>query len=213
TYTLSHAPADTLIPYNGTNVWPLGNPLSENDSATVEFSPATVQIAAGQSASVTVTFTEPANADASVFPFIAVQIPYTGMKGEVSRVPIMDTDSGFPAFVYVNSTGALNELPKSPNFIFDLRQNIPVVLTRLGSHTPSLEIRIFDGSSASGRFLGFMESVNAGTAIGPSGRDATINPETGEIVMKPWAATQRKFTPGNYPGDYNVYELGTIRVR
>ncbi|KAF9087725.1 hypothetical protein BGX29_000698 [Mortierella sp. GBA35] len=257
TYTLSHVPADTLNFYHvAGSVFPQGNPLVSKDQATVSFGSNQVQIAPGQSATVTLTFTEPATGDASQFPFysgfvvatpstagaIAVHVPYTGMKGDVSKVPMMDTASGYPALsMTTNSAGkALVSIPRG--FVFDLtRPNgtiLPVIRTRLGSHSPDLTIRVHNEKD---QLVGFLSSSGMGPAFGPSGRQMDIDEDTkakkfvtwdweGEIFLGDNATTsaqqivpsgtyqivvaaQKKFTKGNYPDDFEVYPLGPLTLK
>ncbi|KAK3840219.1 MAG: peptidase S8/S53 domain-containing protein [Linnemannia elongata] len=256
TYTLSHVAADTLnFYYVAGNPFPQGKPLVSKDQATVSFGSNQIQIAAGQSATVTLTFTEPSSGDASQFPMysgfvvatpatagaIAVHVPYTGMKGDVRQVPMMDTVSGYPMLTMVSASGrSLVSIPR--NAVFDLtRPNttvVPVILTRLGSHTPDLTIRVYTDKN---QFAGFMSSPSKGPAFGTSGRQMNLDQETnekefsgfdweGEIYLVENATTtahqivpsgsynivvaaQKKFTKGEYPNDFEVYKLGTLSVK
>lgn len=255
TYTLSHVAADTLNFYYVAGTFPQGKPLVSKDQATVSFSSNQVQIAAGQSATVTLTFTEPSSGDASQFPLysgfvvatpatagaIAVHVPYTGMKGDVRNVPMMDTASGFPEMMMVSASGrSLVSIPR--NVAFDLTHPgatvVPVILTRLGSHSPDLTIRVYTDKN---QFAGFMSSPTKGPAFGTSGRQMNIDAETnekefsgfdweGEIYLVENATTtahqivpsgtynivvaaQKKFTKGKYPDDFEVYKLGSLTVK
>ncbi|KAF9943317.1 hypothetical protein BGZ65_001109, partial [Modicella reniformis] len=111
-YTFSHVPADALNSYPSKNVtFPLPDPIIETDYAEVVFSQSKVDLPAGQSAVVTLRFQEPKNGSAEQFPIysgyivatpdsqggVAVHVPYTGLKGDISKVPIMDTSLEFPA--------------------------------------------------------------------------------------------------------------------
>ncbi|OAQ27343.1 subtilisin-like protein [Linnemannia elongata AG-77] len=256
TYTLSHVAADTLnFYYVAGNPFPQGKPLVSKDQATVSFGSNQIQIAAGQSATVTLTFTEPSSGSASQFPLysgfvvatpatagaIAVQVPYTGMKGDVRQVPMMDTASGYPMLTMVSASGrSLVTIPR--NAVFDLTRpnaaTVPVVLTRLGSHTPDLTIRVYNDKN---QFAGFMSSPSKGPAFGTSGRQMNLDAETnekeysgfdweGEIYLVENATTtahqivpsgtynivvaaQKKFTKGTYPDDFEVYKLGSVTVK
>ncbi|KAF9301220.1 hypothetical protein BGZ74_006959 [Mortierella antarctica] len=247
TYTLSHVPADALNSYpDPKKSWPLGTPLIEADYATVAFSQSKVKIPAGKSVKVTLNFKEPKAGKATAFPLysgyviatpsskggVAVSVPYTGIKGDISRVPIMDTDTGFPTMGYLNSTHDFNEIPKG--FTFDLKKDTPVVLTRLASHTPDRQIRIYDANK---KFAGFLFSGNNGAAFGKRGRDTNLDQE-GNMIFDLWSwkgqvvatanvtavpstlpagtysvvvASQRKFTKGVYPADFEVFDLGSIK--
>lgn len=256
TYTLSHVAADTLnFYYVANNPFPQGEPLVSKDQATVSFSSNQIQVAAGQSATVTLTFTEPSSGDASQFLFysgfvvatpaiaggITVHVPYTGMKGDIRNVPMMDTASGFPSLMMVSASGrSLVSIPR--NVAFDLTRPgatvVPVVLTRLGSHSPDLTIRVYTDKN---QFAGFMSSPSKGPAFGASGRQMNIDAETnekefsgfdweGEIYLVKNATTtahqivpsgtysivvaaQKKFTKGKYPDDFEVYKLGSLTVK
>ncbi|KAF9940622.1 hypothetical protein BGZ67_007260 [Mortierella alpina] len=193
TYTLSHVPADTLNLYKVGTTFPLGHPGVEASYASVVFSSSKVKIPAGKSATITLRFKEPKSAKANQFPLysgyvvakpaskngIAVNVPYTGLKGDVRNVPIMDTDSGFPALATRSADGTLGPVPKG-NSTFDLKTSMPVVLTRLGSHTPDATIRVFD---ASNKFVGYMSSLESGPAFGPAGRVTNVNSKTGKLSV------------------------------
>ncbi|KAF9282520.1 hypothetical protein BGZ68_005931 [Mortierella alpina] len=247
TYTLTHVPADALNSYPKGNSFPLPTPLIEADYASVSFSQGRVKIAAGKSAKITLRFKEPKAGKAAQFPIysgyvvatpsskgsVAVHVPYTGLKGDVSKVPIMDTDEGFPVLQAVNAAGNLTDVPKG-DFKFDMEKYTPVVLTRLGSHTPSFEIRVFDAQKKT--FVGYMSTKTSGNAVGSTGRQKNVDDE-GHMVFSPWVwtgdvlatanatvpttlasgsyqvvvASQRKFTPGAYPKDYETFDLGTIK--
>ncbi|KAF9925759.1 hypothetical protein FBU30_004501 [Linnemannia zychae] len=255
TYTLSHVPADTLTFYVPGDPFPQGKPTVSKDQATVSFGSNQLQVAAGQSATVTLTFTEPTGGNVSQFPFysgfvvatpataggIPVHVPYTGMKGDIRNVPMMDTLSGFPdiAMVTGNSQTLVN-IPR--NFVFDfMRPNasvVPVVLTRLGSHSPDLMVRVYTEQNL---FAGYMSSPSKGPAFGPTGRQMNVDENTkakefaafdweGEIYFvenatstahqivpsgtyKIVVAAQKKFTKGVYPTDFEVYNLGPISVK
>ncbi|KAF9199965.1 hypothetical protein BGZ59_003606, partial [Podila verticillata] len=247
TYTLTHVPADALNSYpDPKKSWPLGTPLIEADYATVAFSQSKVKIPAGKSVKVTLSFKEPKAGKATAFPLysgyviatpsskggVAVSVPYTGIKGDISKVPIMDTDTGFPTMGYLNSTHDFNEIPKG--FTFDLKKDTPVIATRFASHTPDRQIRIYDANK---KFAGFMFSNSNGGAFGKRGRDANHD-EEGNMIFDLWSwkgqvvttatvsavpttlpsgtysivvASQRKFTKGAYPADFEIFELGNIK--
>ncbi|ORZ20140.1 peptidase S8/S53 domain-containing protein [Lobosporangium transversale] len=248
TYTLSHVPADALNSYPGNNTFPLLQPVLEADYASVTFSTTSVRIPAGRSATVTIRFREPAAGKSSQFPLysgyltatptskdgIPISIPYIGLKGDVSQVPIMDTSLGFPALSALDvATGNLTDVSKKGDYLFDLTSMKPVVLTRLGSHTPSGEIRIYDSQNV---FRGYLSS-KTGTAYGPLGRHKMVD-DQGNLVFtsRIWegqvmesktstvpvklpagvyrivVASQRKLTKGVYPKDYEVFEIGKVQI-
>ncbi|KAF9188153.1 hypothetical protein BGZ50_001521 [Haplosporangium sp. Z 11] len=247
TYTFSHIPADTLNSYPNNNTFPLPTPRIENNYATVSFSQKEINIPARNATTITVSFTEPATGDAAHFPIysgfiiatpkskesVPVHVPYSGLKGDFSRVPIMDTDQGFPALAALNVSSSALEQPKSNVVAFDTNHTVPVVLTRFGSHTPSFSVRVFDDSS---QFLGYMVSHQGEKAVGDSGRNPNVDKE-GAMAYSKWiwsgmvaltanttevtrlppgtynivVACQRKFTQGNYPADFEVYNVGKVK--
>ncbi|KAF9170789.1 hypothetical protein BGX20_008522 [Mortierella sp. AD010] len=246
TYTLSHIPADALNSYNAKNSFPLGTPIIEADYATVKFSSGHVKIHPGKTAKITLKFTEPKKGKASQFPIysgfivatpkskggVAVHVPYTGVKGDIRKVPIMDTDSGFPALLASNGTN-LNDIPKG--YTFDMKKNKPAILIRPGSHTPDATIRVYDSKK---KFVGFINS-NQGPGFQPLGRVTNVDATTGQMnfyefdwdgtvftaensTMTPTAvaagtynivvASQQKLTKGKYPADFEIFNLGSVTI-
>ncbi|KAI1298884.1 hypothetical protein EDD11_006608 [Mortierella claussenii] len=250
TYTMSHAPADALNSYPKNNKFPLPTPIIESDYAAVSFSNSKVTIPAGKSAQLTLRFSEPKAGQSTQWPLysgyiiatpsfggkdaVAVHVPYLGLKGDLSQVPIMDTDLKFPALMALDvASGNLTKVSNEGDVLFDLQTKIPVVQTRLGSHTPSGEIRLYDDKDV---FQGYMFTATA-TAVGPQGRQKNVD-DNGLIAFTNWAwegmvmkeakgtkpvalaagvyrvvvANQRKMTQGQYPQDYEVFELGKIQI-
>ncbi|KAF9397202.1 hypothetical protein BGX21_009102, partial [Mortierella sp. AD011] len=248
TYTLSHIPADALNSYNTKNSFPLGVPIIEADYATVKFSADKIKIRGGKSAKITLKFTEPKKGKASQFPLysgfivatpkskggVAVHVPYTGVKGDIRKVPIMDTDSGLPLLQIIDKDDTFYEIPK--DFIFDLKANKTAILTRLGSHSPDATIRVYE--KATNKFVGFVDSENNGAAFGALGRNRdyesdgsfsfntyiwsgqvfTTEDKTKTPVQLPGGtyvieiASQKKFTKGKYPADFEVFNLGAVTI-
>jgi len=250
TYTLSHETADAYNSYSKKNAFPDPIPVIEADYATVSFSAKTVKIPAGKTVKVTVHFTEPSKGKAAEWPIysgfvvatpkskggVAVHVPYIGVKGDVSRVPIVDPENAPFPVVYDIASGELNQLP-SEKFVFNLKKSLPTIVTRLGSHSPDFTIRVRDATTH--KFVGFINTINAGAGFGYRGRDPNVNEQTGEqgntlwvwdgtvyanedLTLTPTAvpagkyvldvAAQRKFTKGSFPADYEVYEVGTITI-
>ncbi|KAG0345958.1 hypothetical protein BGZ54_005385, partial [Gamsiella multidivaricata] len=244
TYTFSHVPADGLNWYADGKGYPSSVPVIEQDYATVKFSQNKVKIPAGKSAKITLSFSEPKNGKAAQFPIysgfvvatpekgnVPVHVPYTGLKGDVSKVPIMDTSLGFPGMAQLTNDGKLSDIPEDRTF--NLAVSLPVIQTRIGSHTPDFTIRVFDNKKA---FKGFLSSDNLGNAIGWSGRQKNID-DDGHLVYSNWVwsgkvipaanstapvtlpsgtynlviASQKKLTAGSYPKDYEVFNLGNIK--
>jgi len=148
-YDLRHEPAESVISYRGGNTSPLNVPFLEGDEATVTFSATEFVVKAGQSFTVNVQFQEPSTGLASEFPFYSgyivaaprvegvapVRLPYAGVKGDVSKVPMLDTNAGYPYFVVVNNGEAKRV---GAGYTIDWNADQPRIYTRLGSHTPEL---------------------------------------------------------------------------
>ncbi|KAF8918492.1 hypothetical protein BGZ58_004862, partial [Dissophora ornata] len=248
TYTLSHVPADSLTSYTGNNTFPMPTPIIDSDYATVSFSASKVKIAAGKTAKITLTFKEPKKGMSSEFPLysgfviatpsskgsIAVHVPYTGVKGDIAKVPIFDTDSGLPALFLVDKNDNLLEVPKG-DFTFDLVNNFPAVITRLGSHTPDMTIRVYDNSN---KFVGYVKSTNHGAGFGFQGRDSNLD-DNGNFNYNAWVwdgqvyptedlnatttqlpagtysiavVAQRKLSKGSYPKDFEIVQIGSAKI-
>ncbi|KAG0332563.1 hypothetical protein BG004_001194, partial [Podila humilis] len=248
TYTLSHVPADALNSYpDTTKAWPLGTPIVEADYATVAFSSSTIKIKGGKSAKVTLKFKEPSAGNAAHFPIysgyvvatpkskggVVVQVPYTGVKGDIAKVPIADTDLGFPRFALYNGNNELIDGEVKGDLTVDMKTQFPAVLVRLGSHTPSREIRVYDAKKT---FVGYVNSAIGGPAFGHAGRHTNKDSTTGELVFNTYiwkgqvfastnatapillpsgtyslvAAFQHKLSAGVYPQNYEIHELGNV---
>jgi hypothetical protein len=104
-------------------------------------------------------------------------------------------------------------------------------------HRITLAFRLFD--VATGNFVGFL-NINSGKAILPYvGRTRNLNPNTGKPILKSetWSdgkvyetrdattatavrpgeykivvAAERKFSKGGYPIDFEVHEIGAIKI-
>ncbi|KAK3811216.1 MAG: peptidase S8/S53 domain-containing protein [Benniella sp.] len=254
-YTLSHEPAESAISYRGGNTSPFGTPLLEDDEATVAFSMSNsplqagqpFKVAAGQSVTINLQFQEPSTGLASEFPFYSgyivatpqiqdaapLRLPYAGIKGDISQVPMLDTNAGFPKFaVFINATKEMK--PVEAGHKIDWNTEQPLVQTRLGSHTPELSICLHDEA---GNLVGYWDTPT-GIAASPYGRDRDLTDE-GELVIRTtdWSdgkiytdrnataatkvdtgtyrvvvAAQRKFSEGVYPEDFEVREVAVITI-
>ncbi|KAG0246052.1 peptidase S8/S53 domain-containing protein [Mortierella sp. GBAus27b] len=250
TYVLSHETTESVISYRGGNTLPKTEPIFEKDKATVSFSQSSITVQPGQSADILVDFNEPSTGDASEFPFysgyvvatprvqgaISLRIPYAGVKGDVSKIPILDIDSGYPKLL-VRNRASKETSPVEGSRLINWNAEQIVIDYRLGSHTPELSFRLFN--VATGNFVGFL-NTDSGKAILPYvGRTRNLNPETGKpiLISDTWTdgkvyetrdattstalspgeykvvvAAQRKFSKGDYPTDFEVHEIGAIRV-
>ncbi|KAI8345639.1 peptidase S8/S53 domain-containing protein [Mortierella sp. GBAus27b] len=247
-YLLSHEASECAISYRGGNTFPLVDPIIGNDKATVSFSQDSVTVLPGESVTIQVDFSEPTTGDPSEFPFysgyivatpqendaISVRIPYVGVKGDVSKVPILDTDSGFPNLVArTRQSGATSPVEKGR--LFDWSVEEPIINTRLGSHSPELSIRLLD--VATDNLIGFL-NTHLGIAAFASGRNRNLDPRTRKPVSMSYiwregkvytsrdattttavppgeykvvVAARRKLSKGVYPADFEVYEVGVVR--
>ncbi|KAF9160040.1 hypothetical protein DFQ26_005917 [Actinomortierella ambigua] len=244
TYHLYNVAAQSLNSYSKNKIYPNHTPVIGTDHARVKFSTRKVTIKGGKTASVKVYFAVPKTGDAAEWPLysgyvvanpvtkgsISVSIPYGGIKGDVSKIPIMDTTVGLPTMVrYVNWT--LEAIPNG--YKFDFSKEKAVVLTRMGSHSPDRSIRIFDSAN---KFVGYLYSGSTSRkAFGPTGRDINLDYE-GQLALTTWewdgrvltdrtstapvqlpsgtysvvVASQYKLTKGTYPSDYEVFNLGSL---
>ncbi|KAK3811218.1 MAG: peptidase S8/S53 domain-containing protein [Benniella sp.] len=244
-YTLSHEPAQSVISYRGGNTSPFTTPLLENDEATVTFSNTSVTVPAGKSVTISLQFQEPSTGLASEFPFysgyivatprdaVPVRLPYAGIKGDVSQVPMLDTKAGFPNFVIYNKN---NQQTRNVTAGYKINWDVdePQIRTRLGSHTPELSIRLYKAET----FIGYLDTPS-GIAANKLGRDRNVSPD-GQLVFRTttWrngmiytdrnaktataakpgtyrvvVAAQRKFSKGDaYPADFEVREVATITL-
>ncbi|KAF9940621.1 hypothetical protein BGZ67_007259 [Mortierella alpina] len=250
TYTLSHKPADTLALYDKNSTFPRAYPVVYDDYATVYMSKKKVKIAPGKTVQVQLVFKRPTAVDEGEAPLysgyivatpsskngVAVHVPYTGLSADAAKVPIMDTDSGLPKLMYAADGEFLKEIEKE-TMTFDMATQIPVIVTRLGSHTPDLSIRILDADTKI--FRGFAWSDSLGPAFGWSGRDKDLD-DNGLKKFGTWMwsghifatknmttprkqlpagtyniviAAQRKLSMGVYPDDYEVYDLGDVTIK
>ncbi|KAG0364667.1 hypothetical protein BGZ54_007271, partial [Gamsiella multidivaricata] len=153
-----------------------------------------------------------------------------------------DTSLGFPMLKRFNvTTGHLNNT--RPGTLYNLKYAKPVVLTRLGSHSPDATIRIFNET---GGFVGFMTSKDGGPAFGAAGRNKNVDSTTGQLDVNQYTwdglvlpaedttlapiqlppmsdvaagnaryyrivvASQKKLTKGNYPEDFEIFDLGMV---
>ncbi|KAG0052326.1 hypothetical protein BGZ83_002719, partial [Gryganskiella cystojenkinii] len=160
---------------------------------------------------------------------IAVHVPYTGIKGDIREVPIMDVDHGFPAYASANATNAQSfDDPPTGAFTYDLVNKFPAFISRFGSHTPNAEVRVYDNKE---KFVGFI-------GFGASGRQPLAD-ENGAPVLNTYIwngqvsatqnvtevpaavpagtytvvfAQQHKFSKGEYPADYEIFKMDPVTI-
>ncbi|KAG0244230.1 hypothetical protein BGX31_009626 [Mortierella sp. GBA43] len=247
TYTLSHIPADALNSYPKKNTFPLAAPIIEDDYATVSFSANKITIPAGKTAKITLSFKEPKKGKSTQFPIysgfviatpkskggVPVHVPYTGLKGDVSKIPIFDKgDSGYPSLTALNGKEGTHG-PVAKGFTFDFNQTFPLISARLGSHSPDVTIRVFE--SGSDKFVGFIDSANNGAGFGSLGRNngplsasydwiwngfvytkeskTTKTKKVADGKYRIEIAAQKKLTKGSYPKDFERKSFGTIKIK
>ncbi|CAO3565776.1 unnamed protein product [Mortierella alpina] len=166
---------------------------------------------------------------------VPVRIPYAGLKGDVAKVPISDTKFGVPLLMVNNKkTGKLTTIPKG--YKIDWTTETPVVFSRLGSHTPEYSIRLFE--AASGKQVGFV-GTQYGVIATEFGRTKNIDSKTGKPAYRTFSwingqvyadknatvattvpageykvvvASQHKLSKGQYPADFEVFEVAQVKL-
>ncbi|KAF9204559.1 hypothetical protein CPC16_007136 [Podila verticillata] len=242
TYVFSHEAAESLVSYRGGNTFPLLTPVIQQDAAKVKFSASKVTIKPGQIGRVKVQFSEPSTGKAAEFPLysgyivatpngkgaIPLRVPYAGIKGDVAKIPIMDTSIGAPiASANANEIAPGQKLTSADSVNFILR---------LGSHSPDVRITLVE--KASGKSLGYV-ATSQGAAWGPFGRNTNVNSagDNYDLFVLDWIvgkvfpdktsttavtapagayklviSAQHKLSKGNYPADFEVYEVADITL-
>ncbi|KAK3811223.1 MAG: peptidase S8/S53 domain-containing protein [Benniella sp.] len=244
-YDLRHEPAESVISYRDGNTSPLNIPILGEDVATVTFSATEIVVKVNETFTVNLQFQEPSTGLASEFPFYSgfivaaprvegvapVRLPYAGVKGDVSKVPMLDTKAGYPYFAIVNNGEAKRV---GPGYTIDWNVDQPRIYTRLGSHTPELSIRLHDEAN---NFVGYLDT-SGGIAAAPYGRDkdldrdgksmfrttdwrngmiytdrnATTATKVSPRKYKVIVAAQGKLSEGVYPRDFEIHEVALISI-
>ncbi|KAK3811222.1 MAG: peptidase S8/S53 domain-containing protein [Benniella sp.] len=244
-YDLRHEPAESVISYRDGNTSPLNVPFLGEDVATVTFSATELVVKVNETVTVNVRFQEPSTGLACEFPFYSgyivaapriegvapVRLPYAGVKGDVSKVPMLDTKAGYPYFAIVNNGEAKRV---GAGYTIDWNADQPRIYTRLGSHTPELSIRLHDEA---GNLVGYLDT-SGGISAAPYGRDGDLdhngNPafrttdwRNGMIYTDRKATTATKASPGKYkvlvaaqgklsegvyPRDFEIHEVAVITI-
>ncbi|KAF9342765.1 hypothetical protein BGX26_006882 [Mortierella sp. AD094] len=133
----------------------------------------------------------------------------------------------------VSNGTAVNDVPKG--FTFDLKNNKPAILIRPGSHSPDSTIRVYDSNK---KFVGFISSAQ-GPGFQRLGRVTNVDATSGKFnfyefdwdgtvfasenaTLTPTAvaagtydivvASQQKLTKGNYPADFEIFDLGSVTI-
>ncbi|KAG0335861.1 hypothetical protein BG004_008292 [Podila humilis] len=242
TYTLTHEASESLISYRGGNTFPLLEPVVQADFARVKFSSNKITVKPGQLGRVKVSFAQPKSGKAEEFPLysgyivatpsgkgeIPVRVPYAGIKGDVAKIPIMDTEFGVPVAL-------VNGLLMDKGQKIEADNRIHLVF-RLGSHSPDVRMMLVDTDS--GKTAGYL-SLETGPAFGPYGRNANMNIygfafdyhmiqwNLGEVFVDKTAtkpitvpagnykivvASQHKLSKGNYPADFEIIDFAEFTL-
>ncbi|KAG0325811.1 hypothetical protein BG004_003101 [Podila humilis] len=240
TYTLTHETAESLVSYRGGNTFPLLEPVVQADFAQVKFSATKVTLKPGQLGRVKISFALPKSGNAAEFPLysgyivatpsgkggIPVRVPYAGVKGDVAKIPIMDTKFGIPLAI---ANGA--DIAKDQKLTAADRVQVAI---RLGSHSP--DVRLLLVEAASGKTAGYLSTPD-GPGFGPFGRNANMNSRgddfdyflirwnVGQIFAEKTStapttiaagsykivvASQHKLSKGAYPADFEVIDASPV---
>ncbi|KAG0042212.1 hypothetical protein BGZ83_000753, partial [Gryganskiella cystojenkinii] len=248
-YALSHEFAESVVHYRGGNTFPLAEPIIENDHASVKFSVNKIKIQPGKTGKVKVQFSVPKTGKDEEFPFysgwvvatplkvkggVSVRIPYAGVKGDIAKLPIEDKSVGAPALFLVKGGKVVDA---EAGHKIDFTTETPVILSRIGSHTPDLTFRLLDAKT--GAFVGHI-FTNYGNFGGEFGRSKNLNDETKKLNVltvrwtqakifkdsnpdtvavdipaghyKVVVAAQHQLTKGDFPADYEVTEVADITI-
>ncbi|KAF9406409.1 hypothetical protein BGZ94_003134, partial [Podila epigama] len=252
TYTLSHETAESVVSYRGGNTFPLQSPFLEKDSASVKFSVDKITLAAGRTGKVNVQFTEPKTGKAEEFPLysgyivatpngkgsIPVRIAYAGLKGNVAKVPIQDTEIGFPTLAIKDTASGNVTFPVKGQKI-NWATEASFIATRLGSHTPDLRLILVE--AATNKFVGFLNTQYGAASLGSWGRNHYFVPRdpNKKLEYRTWdwvegkvfatadaktpftpaageykvlVASQHKLSKGNYPADFEIQEVAHLTI-
>ena len=153
TYALSHVAAvATRGTYPGTPAPP--NPLQFlNAPSSVAFSPGSVTVAAGSTATVDVTITPlPGAPDATVFNGYLVftpmaggdvyRVPYAGFKGDYQSIPVLTpTTAGVPWLAKLSSTGMLANQPDGATYSMT-GIDIPFIVTHFAHQSYRMRMTV-----------------------------------------------------------------------
>ncbi|KAF9985811.1 hypothetical protein BGZ75_002522 [Mortierella antarctica] len=188
-FTISHVPAMSALGYT-----PLGQPADaivySNSAAELVLDPSdsTVRLEAGESRSVTFSFSPPKDLDLEshwiysgyvrMEPTLdsarpALQVPYAGMLGSYGTVDIMDLQEGFPIVLSSTPDGKLipiadNKEMDPPTFTM-AGTDIVSILFKISNPARRLHIFVLDNSTQTvvgivpvdGEYLGRTDSVKS----------------------------------------------------
>lgn len=158
-YILTHLPAGTAPAFvPGTNQ-SYNSPIPQlPNAATVRFSPPTVNLGAGRSQRVKVTFSQPQGLNAAQFPIYSgfiqiaggaqtVQVPYLGVAAAMKNLPILDTSNQYLALTTPTILDAAGSAQQGTRAYSFNGTDFPTVLYRFVGGTPRVYIDLVDSNA------------------------------------------------------------------
>ena len=151
-YVLTHLPAGTAPAFQPGSNQSYNSPIPQSPNAAgVRFAPPTLNLAAGRSQRVKVTFSQPAGLNAAQFPIYSgfiqvaggaqtVQVPYLGVAAAMKNLPILDTSNQYLALTtptILNAAGSAQQGSSAYSFN---GTDFPTVLYRFVGGTPRVYI-------------------------------------------------------------------------
>ncbi|KAK0523902.1 hypothetical protein OC842_005999 [Tilletia horrida] len=173
-FKLAHLPAGTVYTFDDSNknIINTGYIIPYNkDQAQVSFDPASFSVAAGQSQSVTVKIQHPNDAQGTLPVYSgyvqlqssadigSVNVPYIGVAGAMSKVPIFNATTNEDGNQLPVLVGANQTVIKDDNQVFTLADS---------DNSPSLQWQVVLGSK-----LVYIDLVNANTTFVPTNTGTT----------------------------------------
>ncbi|KAL0564133.1 hypothetical protein V5O48_017920 [Marasmius crinis-equi] len=160
-YTLKHVPAGTAITVNGSSIFPAPGPVPLSDaSAGVVLSTSSFSLGAGESQTITATFSPPQGLNAENYPvyggYIEVNtdgethhVSYQGLAASLKDKKILDEGNSWSSFItlpaVVGNDGQQQTGPA--NFTMDPGSGAPLILWRFGFGTAKSEVNLVDASN------------------------------------------------------------------
>jgi hypothetical protein len=165
-YSLTHLPAGTAPAFQPGSNQSYNSPIPQvGNAADVRFAPPTLNLGAGQSQRVKLTFSQPAGLNAAQFPIYSgfiqvsggaqtVQVPYLGVAAVMKNLPILDTSTQYLGQItptILNAAGSAQQGSSSYSFN---GTDFPTVLYRFVGGTPRVYIDLVNPNTN----LGFTPS-------------------------------------------------------
>ncbi|KAI9313683.1 peptidase S8/S53 domain-containing protein [Dichotomocladium elegans] len=155
TFNMEHKPSPAMLPFDGSSYKAAEPSGTESTYATLSFSISTIRLAPGQTTAVNVTINLPQNVQPHYQMyggFISLlrngfeyaSVPYFGVYGSMSDLPIFDT--GFPYLASSKNYSVMYEA--NDRFIFNAtaHKEYPVIVSRLVTATAHVLIDVLDTS-------------------------------------------------------------------